>query len=228
MWHILKQSHYVRCSALRLLCDRLCGPWTKKFGDPCFKQYFGVLSKSCQHFFSVLFFHSIQQQYGAIILPILNPFSVHSTRMWKVKSDLDCNTILHKYVKSNLQSLNHFLYLLLCMIFPLLLWYTMSNRWRHLTCIQFAFKVEFCRLSVQVLHHCQWYWQQNWFESCFIESVNITFLTSPLWPVSVALKNKLPTMSSNVQSLDFPMDCTAWWLWMMRQLNGCSSPAAKQ
>jgi len=41
-----------------------------------------------------------------------------------------------------------FCYLLLCMIFPLLLWYTMSNSWWHLTCIQFAVKAEFCRLSL--------------------------------------------------------------------------------
>jgi len=68
--------------------------------------------------------------------------------MMKVQLDLDCNTMLHKCVKSVLQSLNHFLYLLLCMIFPLLLWYAMSNSWRHLTCIQFTFKVEFCRLSL--------------------------------------------------------------------------------
>ena len=56
----------------------------------------------------------------------------------------------------------------------------------------------------------------------------------PLRPVSVAQKNKPSTMSSsNVQSIDLPMDCTAWRFWAMRQPNGCSTPspnssAAKQ
>jgi len=34
MSHIPKQSHYVRCPTLELLCNSLCGPQTKKFGDP--------------------------------------------------------------------------------------------------------------------------------------------------------------------------------------------------
>jgi len=56
----------------------------------------------------------------------------------------------------------------------------------------------------------------------------------PLRPVSVAQKNKSSTMlSSNVQSIDLLMDCTAWRFWTMRQSNGCStstprSSAAKQ
>jgi len=29
-----KQSYYVRCPALELLCNSLHGPCTKKFGDP--------------------------------------------------------------------------------------------------------------------------------------------------------------------------------------------------
>ena len=33
MQHIPKQSHYVRCPALKLLCTNLCGPLTKNFGD---------------------------------------------------------------------------------------------------------------------------------------------------------------------------------------------------
>jgi len=33
-YHIPKQSIYSRCLALQLLCDDLCGPWKKKFGDP--------------------------------------------------------------------------------------------------------------------------------------------------------------------------------------------------
>ena len=49
-----------------------------------------------------------------------------------------------------------------------------------------------------------------------------------LQPVSVAQKNKLSTMlSSNVQSVDLHMDCMAWWCWMMRQLNGCSTAAPR-
>ena len=48
----------------------------------------------------------------------------------------------------------------------------------------------------------------------------------PLRPVSVAQKNKpLTTLSSNVQSIDLPMDCMAWRFWTMRQLNGCATPA---
>jgi len=56
----------------------------------------------------------------------------------------------------------------------------------------------------------------------------------PLRPVSVAQKNKPSTMlSSNVQSIDLPMDYMAWRFWTMRQQNGCSthaprSSAAKQ
>ena len=47
----------------------------------------------------------------------------------------------------------------------------------------------------------------------------------PLRPVSVA-QNKLLTMpSSTVQSIDLPMDYTAWRFWTMRQLNGCPTPA---
>ena len=50
----------------------------------------------------------------------------------------------------------------------------------------------------------------------------------PLRPVSVAQKNKPSTMSSsNVQSIDLLMDCTAWQFCMMRQPNGCSTPAPK-
>jgi len=50
-----------------------------------------------------------------------------------------------------------------------------------------------------------------------------------LWPVSVAQKNKPSTMLSyNVYySIDFPMDCMAWRFWMMRQPNGCSTPAPR-
>jgi len=30
----MKQPHYVRCLALEQLCNSLCGPRTKMFGDP--------------------------------------------------------------------------------------------------------------------------------------------------------------------------------------------------
>ena len=47
-------------------------------------------------------------------------------------------------------------------------------------------------------------------------------------PVSVAQKNKLSTMlSPKVQSIDLPMDCTAWRFRMTRRLNGCSTPAPR-
>jgi len=50
----------------------------------------------------------------------------------------------------------------------------------------------------------------------------------PLQPVSVVQKNKPSTMlSSNVQSIDLPVNCMAWWFWMMRQSNGCSTPALR-
>jgi len=50
----------------------------------------------------------------------------------------------------------------------------------------------------------------------------------PLWHVSVAQKNKPSNMSSsNVQSIDLPMDCTAWWFWTMRQPNGYSTSAPR-
>ena len=50
----------------------------------------------------------------------------------------------------------------------------------------------------------------------------------PLRPVSVAQKNKPSTMlSSNVQSIDLPIDCMAWRFWTMRQSNGCSTPAPR-
>ena len=34
-------------------------------------------------------------------------------------------------------------------------------------------------------------------------------------------------LSSNVQSIDLPMDCMAWRFWTMRQVNGCSTPAPR-
>ena len=32
-----KQSHDVRSPALEQVCDSVCGPRTKKFGDPCLR-----------------------------------------------------------------------------------------------------------------------------------------------------------------------------------------------
>ena len=50
----------------------------------------------------------------------------------------------------------------------------------------------------------------------------------PLHPVSVAQKNKPPTMlSSDVQSIELPVDCKVWQFWMLRQSNGCPEPAPK-
>jgi len=50
----------------------------------------------------------------------------------------------------------------------------------------------------------------------------------PLRTVSVAQKNEPSTMlSTNVQSIDLPMNCTALRFWTMRQSNGCSTPAPR-
>jgi len=50
----------------------------------------------------------------------------------------------------------------------------------------------------------------------------------PLLHVSVVHKNKPSTMfSSNVQSIDLHMDCTAWRFSMMRQLNSNSTSAPR-
>jgi len=50
----------------------------------------------------------------------------------------------------------------------------------------------------------------------------------PLRPVSAAQKSKPSTMSSsNVQSIDLPMDCAVWPFWTMRQSNVCSTAAPR-
>ena len=49
----------------------------------------------------------------------------------------------------------------------------------------------------------------------------------PLRPVSVAQNKPSTMLSSNVQSIDLPMDCMAWRFWTMRQLNGCSTSAPR-
>ena len=94
---------------------------------------------------------------------------MHSTQ--DVQSDLDCNTILHKWkCWSILQCLNHFLCLLLCMNFPLLFWYTVGNNWRNLTSIQYAFKVAFCRLSFFITVNSLasgWFWRFSQKNSSF-------------------------------------------------------------
>ena len=63
-----------------------------------------------------------------------------------------------------------------------------------------------------------------------VSDVSAPACTNGVWrllrPVSVAHNNKPSTMlSSNVQSIDLPMDCTAWRFWTMRQPNDCSTPA---
>ena len=53
--------------------------------------------------------------------------------------------------------------------------------------------------------------------------------TNGVWPLlrpmSVVQKDRPSTMLSSVQSIDLTMDYTAWGFWMMRQSNGCSTPA---
>jgi len=64
-----------------------------------------------------------------------------------------------------------------------------------------------------------------------VSDVSAPAYTNGVWPigrpVSVAQKNKLPTMlSSNVQSIDLPMDGTAWQFWITRQ-SIWSTPATR-
>ena len=68
--------------------------------------------------------------------------------------------------------------------------------------------------------------------SALVSEVSAIACTSGVWPplrsVSVVQKNKLSTMvSSNVQSIELLMDCTARRFWMMRQSNRCSTPAPR-
>jgi len=49
MQHIPKQSHYVRCPALEVSCSSLCGPQTKKFGEPWLR----VLKTKLAHIYEV-------------------------------------------------------------------------------------------------------------------------------------------------------------------------------
>jgi len=68
--------------------------------------------------------------------------------------------------------------------------------------------------------------------SALVSGVSAPACTNGAWPpvrpVSVAQKNKPSTMlSSNVQSIDLFMDCTAWRFWTMRQSNGCSATAPR-
>jgi len=68
--------------------------------------------------------------------------------------------------------------------------------------------------------------------SALVSDVSTPTCTHGVWPplpsVSVAQKNQPSTMlSSNVQSIDHLMDCTAWRFWTMRQSNGCSTPAPR-
>ena len=150
-------------------------------------------------------------------------FQCIQLKMMKVQSDLDSNTMLHKCVKSIHQSLNHFLYLLLCMIFPLLLWYAVSNSWWHLTCIQFVFKVELCWLSLYGFFiTVSGTGNITYLRGAFTEPVNITFLTSPLQPECGTKKTanhvflKCP-IHWPTHGLHCP-DGSAWWgNWMAAQ-----------
>ena len=49
----------------------------------------------------------------------------------------------------------------------------------------------------------------------------------PSGHTSVAQNRPSIMLSSNVQSIDLPMDCTAWRFRMMGQSNGCSTPAPR-
>ena len=82
----------------------------------------------------------------------------------------------------------------------------------------------------------EWPFQkQRWFNliaSILVLHVSTLACTNGVWPhlrpVSAVQKNKPSTLLySNVQSIDLLTDCTAWWFWMMRQLNGCSTPAPR-
>ena len=65
-----------------------------------------------------------------------------------------------------------------------------------------------------------------------VSDVSAPTCTTGVWlhlrPVSMAQKNKPPTMSSsNDRSVDLLMDGTAWRFRIMRQSNGCSTPAPR-
>ena len=77
-------------------------------------------------------------------------------------------------------------------------------------------------------------WLRNWqrgsssIASAPALDVSAVVCTTGAWPllrlVSVAQRITPSTMlSSNVQSIDLLMDCTAWRFWMMRQSVGCST-----
>ena len=90
----------------------------------------------------------------------------------------------------------------------------------HPVCVGRILQVVFVRL----LRHYAWNWQQNWFESWFHWVCQHHFFSITSAACECGAKNKLPTMlSSNVQSIDLPINCMVWWFWTMRQLNGCSS-----
>ena len=76
------------------------------------------------------------------------------------------------------------------------------------------------------LHHCHGTGNRTDLRGAFTESVDITFLTSPLQPVSVAhKKTSKPCFPRMSNPLTYPWTALSWWFWMMRQLNGCSSLA---
>ena len=75
-------------------------------------------------------------------------------------------------------------------------------------------------------HHCQWNWQQNWFERCFHWFCQHQFfnITSAACECGTEKNFKLcfPQMSN---PLTYPWTALSWWFWVMRQLNGYSSLA---
>ena len=64
-----------------------------------------------------------------------------------------------------------------------------------------------------------------------VSDVSVPACANGVWPplrlVSVAQNKPSTMLSSNIQSIDLLMDCTAWRLWTIRQSNGCSTPASR-
>jgi len=54
MQHIPKQSHYVRCPAVELLCNGICGPLATKLGDPALDTEACIDSTNTEGFSNVL------------------------------------------------------------------------------------------------------------------------------------------------------------------------------
>ena len=68
--------------------------------------------------------------------------------------------------------------------------------------------------------------------SATVSDASAPAYTNGVWPllriVSVAQRSRPLTMlSSNVQSINLPMDRMAWRFWMTKQSNSCSTPASR-